>query len=114
MVTERRELQGERLSRISSPKRQVQTRVRLRQCSSVYAPFVRHLVQEGCVQTVRRLLESAQVNDAIAVCDAQGEKPGLSIGTALQRAIVRLVEGPRVKQEALKKGEGNGELVWTA
>ena len=28
MVTERRELQGERLSRISSPKRQVQTRVR--------------------------------------------------------------------------------------
>jgi hypothetical protein len=28
MLTERRELQGERLSRISSPKRQLQTRIR--------------------------------------------------------------------------------------
>ena len=41
MVTERRELQGERLSRLSSPKRQLQTRVRPQQRAMTPAPHQR-------------------------------------------------------------------------
>ena len=39
MPTERRELQGERLSRISSPKRQLQTRVRWTQTQGVEVTY---------------------------------------------------------------------------
>ena len=56
MVTERRELQGERLSRLSSPKRQLQTRVRPQQRAMTPAPLQRRcrrrIADEGRARSI--------------------------------------------------------------
>ena len=56
MLTERRELQGERLSRLSSPKRQLQTRVRPQQPAMTPAPLQRRcrrrIADEGRARSI--------------------------------------------------------------